>query len=297
MVRKQRIHYPGALYHVMVRGNNREKIFSSEISKIKYIQIISKYKKNLGFKLFAYCIMDNHTHLLIQVEDAPLSSIMQRIQQVYTQWYNRSYGRTGHVFQQRYKAMLCNKENYLLQVIKYIHFNPVKANMCPDINYKWSSHFHYTGIVNDGLVDTVEALEIFSETRRQAVKEYLQFMGQEPGDLTLREFKVFQPEEKMLFQANIGVRSEQLNIDELVEKVCNQEQISIKELVKRTRIQKVSDIRKAIVLLSERHCNVTNTLLAQELNLPLSMISKIKSGESKGTGYVQEIIWRFEGNK
>jgi putative transposase len=122
-------------------------------------------------------------------------------------------------------------------------------------------------------------------------------MGQEPGDLTLREFKVFQPEEKMLFQANIGVRSEQLNIDELVEKVCNQEQISIKELVKRTRIQKVSDIRKAIVLLSERHCNVTNTLLAQELNLPLSMISKIKSGESKGTGYVQEIIWRFEGNK
>ena len=123
-------------------------------------------------------------------------------------------------------------------MIKYIHFNPVKANMCPDINYKWSSHFHYTGIVNDGLVDKMKRWKYFQRIEASS-KEYLQFMGQNQ-DLTLREFKVFQPEEKMLFQANIGVRSEQLNIDELVEKVCNQEQISIKELVKRTRIQKVS---------------------------------------------------------
>ncbi len=294
MARKTRVHFPGALYHVMVRGNNGERIFSKEHQKRKYIQKMAKYKKQFAFKLFSYCIMDNHAHLLIQVEDTPLSEIMQRLQQVYTQWFNRNYGRTGHVFQQRYKALLCDKENYLLQVIKYIHLNPVTANIRQGINYKWSSHVHYIDLVDDGLVDTDEVLGIFSKKRKQAIKEYLQFMEQEPEENALRDYREFQPEEKMLPPTGIGIQSKQISIDELIEKICFQEQVSINELVKKTRIQKISDLRKAIVLLSEKHCSVTNTLLAQELNLPLSMISKIKSGVSKGTDYVQEIILCFE---
>ncbi|WP_366922768.1 transposase [Metallumcola ferriviriculae] len=278
----------------MVRGNNGQKIFAAEFHKREYITRLSKYKEQFFFKLFAYCIMDNHAHLLIQVNNTPLSEIMQRIQQVYTQWFNRRYGRTGHVFQQRYKALLCNKENYLLQLIKYIHYNPAKANICKGINYKWSSHSNYIGVINDGVADTDEILRMFSENRKQAVKEYLQFMEQKSEEISLRDFRESEPEEKIPSQSGRGIQFGRISIDEVIEKVCFQEKVSINEIIRKTRIQKVSDIRKAIVLLSERHCDVTNTLLAQKLNLPLSMISKIKSGVSKRTDYVQEIIHRFQ---
>lgn len=294
MARKLRVHYPGALYHVMGRGNNGEKILAEGLQKSEYIKILTYYKKQLCFKLYAFCIMDNHVHLLIEVKDAPLSGIMQRIQQVYTQWFNRKYGRTGHVFQQRYKALLCNKENYLLQLIRYIHYNPVKANMCKDLNYIWSSHSHYIGVVNDGFVDVDDVLGVFSENRKQAVKQYLQFMDQIPEEIALRDFLELQPEVKISCRTGIGTQNERISIDEVIENVCLKENVSISEVVRKTRIQRISDIRKAIVLLSERHCCVTNTLLAQKLNLPLSMISKIKSGASKGTDYVQEIIRSFE---
>ena len=89
MARKPRVHYEGALYHVITRGNNKEKIFGEENEKEEYLRIIKKYKDRYGFKLYAYCIMDNHAHLLIEVGNIPLSKIMQGIQQVYTQRYNR----------------------------------------------------------------------------------------------------------------------------------------------------------------------------------------------------------------
>lgn len=97
MARKPRVHYQGALYHVMVRGNNGENVLSEEVHKNKYLEIIASYKEKIDFMLYAYCIMDNHAHLLIEVRDVPLSEIMQRIQQVYTQWFNHKYNRTGHV--------------------------------------------------------------------------------------------------------------------------------------------------------------------------------------------------------
>ena len=101
---------------------------NGDIHKNKYLDILATYKEKIGFLLYAYCIMDKHVHPLVEVKDTPLSQIMQRIQQVYTQWFNRKYNRTGHVFQQRYKALLCDKDNYFLQLIRYIHNNPVRAN-------------------------------------------------------------------------------------------------------------------------------------------------------------------------
>ena len=94
----------------MARGNNGEYIIKDEQDKKHYIDIVKKYKERYQFKLYAYCLMDNHIHMLIEVSEVPLAKIMQGIQQVYTQHYNKKYKRTGHVFQQRYKAVLCNKD-------------------------------------------------------------------------------------------------------------------------------------------------------------------------------------------
>jgi len=292
MARKPRIHYPGALYHVMVRGNNGEKVLNGEIHKNKYLDILTLYKEKIGFIIYAYCIMDNHAHLLIEVKDVPLSQIMQRIQQVYTQWFNRKYNRTGHVFQQRYKALLCDKDNYLLQLIRYIHNNPTKANHESGIDYKWSSHSCYIG-KKCNKVDTSYVLRIFSKNTNKAVNQYLKFMNQENTEI--KYVNIDEPQPK-----NLAEESEKkelvknINIHEVIEKVCVNESVTIGEITKKIRIQKISDIRKAIVLLSEKHCNVSNKLLSQKLNLSPSMISKIKSGNSKGTDYVEEVIGRWE---
>ncbi len=290
MARKQRVHYPGAVYHVMVRGNNGEGVFSGDLHKSEYIKILSHYQKRFSFRVHAFCIMDNHAHLLMKVKDIPLSAIMQRVQQVYTQWYNRTYARTGHVFQQRYKALVCNKEGYLLQLVKYIHYNPVRAGIADSVNaYKWSSHLHYMDAVERSLVDVSFLLDTFSENRKQAIKQYIEFMDQTPDE---KEIGNYAEEHPPFLQKDIN-QPEKLSINEVIERVCLMESISIEELAKRSRVWKISDIRKAIVLLSETHCSVSNTALCQILNLPLSMISKIKSCESKRT-YVREVIGRFE---
>ena len=143
MAREPRIHYETAIYHVIVRGNNRAQIFLQEEEKQKYLQIVADYRERYGFHLYAYVIMDNHAHFLIQVEKVELAKIMQGIQQRYTRYYNQSYGRSGHAFEQRYKAKLCSDEKYLLTVLCYIHQNPVKAGLTVGVNYRWSSHSMY----------------------------------------------------------------------------------------------------------------------------------------------------------
>lgn len=174
MPRKPRLHYEGALYHVMVRGNNKSYIFENDNDKLEYLKRIKKYKEKYKSKVYAYVVMDNHAHLLIEVSQTPLSKIMQLIQQTFSQYYNKKYNRTGHVFEQRYKAILCNKDEYLLALIRYIHNNPEKSDIS-DINYKWSSHQEYVGN-NRGICDVDFPLSMFSNNRGEAEKIYLQYV-------------------------------------------------------------------------------------------------------------------------
>ena len=294
MARKPRVHFPGALYHVMVRGNNGEKVLLDAKHKSRYLSLLALYKEKIGFNLYAFCIMDNHAHFLIEVQDIPLSQIMQRLQQVYTQWFNSVYIRTGHVFQQRYKALLCDKDSYLLQLLRYIHNNPVRANMDNGIEYKWSSHLHYLGKVKGNLVDTSVVLRTFSEDRGEAINQYLQFIDQEQEEIEIvyESCDVLHP--RMQAAACEQKKAKTLlTIDELIEKICINENVIIGDIIKRTKIQRISDIRKAIVLLSEKYCDVTNTLLAQKLNLSMSMISKIKSGTCKSTPYMEAVMQKL----
>ncbi|SDZ12181.1 transposase [Tindallia californiensis] len=295
MARKPRIHYPGALYHVMAKGNNGEDVLREEMHKKKYLEIIERYKEKQGFILYAYCIMDNHVHLLIQVEDIPLSQIMQRIQQVYTQWFNKKQNRTGHVFQQRYKALLCDKDNYLLQLIKYIHLNPVKGNLAGGILYQWSSHRFYLG-KKGNLVNTDYVLSLFSQRKREAVERYQQFLNQKDiaeekiEYLNADEFLSTQPPSKNVKKDPV----ETISIDRMIEEIAENEKLLISDVSKKTRQQKISDIRKAIVLLSDKYSNDSNKQLSEKLNVSTSMISKIKSQDSQKTACVEKIMERWE---
>jgi len=317
MTRRQRIHYPGALYHVVVRGNNREKVFAEEIQKEKYLKILTKYKQKQKFMVFAYCILDNHAHILIEVSDTPLSKIMQSIQQTFTQWVNRKYQRTGHVFQQRYNAFLCNKQNYLLQLIKYIHNNPVKAGIEEGINYKWSSHLNYLGLKSE-IVDISYGLSMFKTNKGSGIVEYLNFIGSDNVKIEYINTDAFKPTQN--FKQNLEdfiepsleqkqnqffdtvektknklhKNDENTAIDEIIQEVCIKEDVTKNEILKKTRRKKIPDIRKAIVILIKKKHNVSNIFLSEKLNLSPSMISKIITGESKGSDYVNEVIKRLE---
>jgi putative transposase len=180
MARKPRIEFDGAFYHVLVRGNQKQKIFLEKQDFRKYLQIVGDYKSRYPFVLYGYVLMPNHVHLLIETGKTPLSKILQGINQRYTMYFNWKYETVGHLFQGRYKAILCHKEEYLLNLIKYIHNNPVRARLAADADgYPWSSHRLFLKPTTKGIVDTPIALGHFSEDVSQGAKLYRRFMGEE----------------------------------------------------------------------------------------------------------------------
>ncbi|MDZ4343764.1 MAG: transposase [Candidatus Binatia bacterium] len=114
MARKPRVHFTGALYHVMCRGNQGQSIFTDDQDRRRYWDLLRESQERYSYRLFAYVLMDNHVHHLIQIERTPLSKVMQNLLFRYTRYWNGRYKKTGHLFQGRYKAILCDKESYLL---------------------------------------------------------------------------------------------------------------------------------------------------------------------------------------
>jgi len=177
MPRKPRIHFPDAFYHVIARGNRREKIFRSKKDYQLYLNFLSEYKDRYGFSLYAYTLMPNHIHLLIEVGEVPLSRIMQNLQFRYTRNFNIKYKNYGHLFQGRYKAILCEKDSYLLELSAYIHLNAIRAGLVKDpINYQWCSFRSYLREEEDNLVERDFILAQFSNKKKVAIKEYERFV-------------------------------------------------------------------------------------------------------------------------
>jgi putative transposase len=188
MARKPRIEFEGALYHVITRGNQRQQVFKVTEDYERYLKILGDYKVRYDFVLYAYVLMENHVHLLIETKEVPLSKILQGVNQRYTMYFNRKYGTVGHLFQGRYKAMLCDKDSYLLSLVKYIHMNPVRAGSVKSPGaYPWSSHGSYVGRAKDrGIVESELVLRMFSEDRRKARRAYREYM-EEKGILRREE--------------------------------------------------------------------------------------------------------------
>ena len=177
MARKPRIHFPGALYHVITRGNRRQGIFLDEKDSQRFLTYLSDCKNRFSFRLYAYALMKNHLHLLIEVGETPLSRIMQTLLFGYAGYFNRQHGEVGHLFQGRYKAILCDKDAYLLELVRYIHLNPIRAKIVkkPE-DYGWTGHLSYLGRIREPLIDEGFVLEQFSDNRSLARRRYRQFV-------------------------------------------------------------------------------------------------------------------------
>ncbi len=161
----------------MIRGNDGQIIFQDEADRNHMAALLEKSVREFNCVIHAFCFMNNHIHLLIEVKDIPLGKIIQDIARRYVLSYNHRLKRIGHLFQGRYKAILITKNPYLLEVCRYIHLNPVRAYMVEKASdYPWSSHNDYFGQKHFSWVTTTHLLSYFSENNEIAIKSYAKFM-------------------------------------------------------------------------------------------------------------------------
>jgi len=178
MARRARAEVEGGLYHVITRGVNRRQMFDAPADYEKFLSLLGVQKARLPFFLYAYCLMTNHVHLLIERQADTIGRIMHRVLTGYTQYYNRRYQRVGHLLQGRHKSILCQSDRYLGELVRYIHLNPVRAGMVatPE-QYKYSGHRAYLGLEAAGIVDTDPVLRHFGVNKTVARERYRRFVA------------------------------------------------------------------------------------------------------------------------
>lgn len=166
----------------MARGNDGALTYRDEKDHMAFLKRLRAVKKLQPFRLFAYCLMPNHFHLLVEVGRYPLSSIMQQLLTAYCKYYNFRHERTGHVFQSRFKAILCDRHAYLLELLRYIHLNPVRAGIIerPE-QWPYSGHRELLAKRSDSLVDRRFLLSLFHPQEDAALRLYLEFISAGAG--------------------------------------------------------------------------------------------------------------------
>ncbi len=180
MSRLARIKSKSEIYHVIVRGINRQNIFQDDKDRYVYLNRLAHYKNECGIKLFAYCLMPNHVHLLVQEKDKPLNEFMKKLGISYSFRYNIKHDRVGHLFQDRYRSEPVEEDLYLLTVFKYIHQNPCKAGLD---DFIWTSYRNYTG-QESGIIDTEFILSLF-----KSKKSLMQFLNKEIDEKCMDVFE------------------------------------------------------------------------------------------------------------
>src|SRR6266542_4895554 len=173
MARRPRLFAPGILYHVIVRGNYRQKTFLKARDYKAYLDRLGRYCKKFDVTVYAYCLMSNHVHLLVESGSQPLSRFMQGLQQSYTQYFNRRHHKIGHLFQGRYKAIVCEKDEYLLTLVRYIHLNPIRAKLVQKLDdYPYCGHREYCGSRASGVLEPSRVLDMLGG--RAAYRRFVQ---------------------------------------------------------------------------------------------------------------------------
>lgn len=181
MPRQPRLDIPHVLHHVIVRGIEKRDIFADDADKEHFVVRLSAILTKDSTKCFAWALMSNHFHLLLMPTAASLSEAMRRLLTGYAVYFNRKYQRSGHLFQNRYKSILCEEDPYFLELVRYIHLNPLRAGMVADLDglehYPWSGHAVLLGKRAMEGQETNEVLARFGKSRAQSLRAYRQFIA------------------------------------------------------------------------------------------------------------------------
>lgn len=209
MPRRAREKSDSGVYHIMLRGINRQNLFEDNQDRERFINTIQYYKTISNYRIYGYCLMNNHIHLLLRETDEPISNAVKRISSSYVYWYNQKYGRCGHLFQERFRSEAVETDTYFLTVLRYIHQNPIKAGITNDIKqFMWSSYQDYVETTTM-VADIDFALDLFSTNRVKAEELFRIFTNEGNDDrcLDYTERKNLSDGNVRMFLSNLGVTS------------------------------------------------------------------------------------------
>lgn len=254
MPRVPRLHVDGAFYHVILRGNHRQDIFHSPHDRTRFSELVADVMTRFRMRVHAYCWMTNHIHMAVQVSDVPLGKAMMRIARRYA-WERQRGRRGGHFFERRYRALLVDADSYLLELIRYIHLNPVRAGMVSDpAAYPYSGHCAYLGVATVPWLTTDFALSLLSGELNRARAAYSLFVRAGIG-ITGENWLTGHPEEprilgddQFLSRLSIRVRSRsRRTLAELIDEVCREHSIFMAELAGPSRVRLHAKVRAVIL--------------------------------------------------
>lgn len=283
MPRNPRYHLPGTTYHVMLRGNNGQPIFLSDLDRYRLCFLLQEGVERFGHQILSYCFMSNHIHLAICVEEVSISRIMQNLAFRYAQYFNKKYKHVGHVFQNRFKSIIIGNANYLKELIRYIHLNPVRANLCSHPNdYFWSSHKAYLSLYKYTWVTPILLLKKFGSTKEESQKNYETYVlkgigiksqnfinGHAQGILADTEFR-----EDFLQKVAIP-KGKEFSLSDLIKMVCCHFQLSEKTLCASGKYRQESHARAVLALFVRDSEHLSIKQLSAILNRDISTLSKL----------------------
>jgi len=242
MARQAREKSSTGIYHVMMRGINRQNIYEDDEDRLRFLETLKNYKDKSDFMLYGYCLMDNHVHLLLQEGNEPISTTVKRISSSYVFWYNEKYERCGHFFQERFNSEVVETDDYFLTVLRYIHQNPLKAGLVTNVtDYLWSSYNSY--IKDQKIIDTSFALNLFSLDKEQARVEYKKFMSEFNDDECMEyqeKYKISDNEVRRIIEEKYDIIPGKFHLldrkqkNEIFHKLKVSEKISIRQIARVT---------------------------------------------------------------
>lgn len=262
MARPLRVEYPGAFYHVINRGNAGENLFKGIRDREKFLEYLETAIERFSLKIYTYCLMTNHFHVLLETRLPNLSQAIQWVNVSYAGYFNRKYQRNGHLFQGRFKSILVDADEYLKQLSRYIHLNPVRANLVehPD-EYKWSSYSTITGKTKEpAWLESAWLLSQFGTQRKQAITNYKKFVEEantkdlkNPAKDLSGGFILGSPDFVIWIKETfLSTRSDEneipqlrelkprINIDQIVEAVCREFNCEIEIILQKGRKRNVA---------------------------------------------------------
>ena len=262
MPRRSRELSTTGIYHIMLRGNERKKILVDDEDKKCFLEYLKSKRNDMGFSIYSYCFMDNHLHLLIDTKGQELSVIMKGVATRYAYYYNEKHQRVGHVFQDRFKSEPVEGDRYLLSVVRYIHNNPIKAQIVEKAeDYKWSSYRTYLKQYpsEEELVDTPFILDIITNDRKKAIEEFKRF-STEPDEAMFLDY------EKEGEIRTIGEGQEYLKAYLK----------TIKPAIKIEDVKKDLQLRKEVIAYLRANTKLSQRKIAEILGIDKSIVEKIK---------------------
>ena len=283
MARKPRIHYPSAVYHVMLRGNAGQDVFIDDADRARFLLLLQEGTERFSCRIHAFCLMSNHVHLAVQVGEIPLSRFMQNVSFRYTRYFNTRKGINGHLFQGRYKALLIDADNYLVELVRYLHLNPVRAGMVSRAEqHPWSSHLAYCGRESLPWLTTGWVLAQFSGKVDEAVKRYVRFVTDGLGGEYRKEFHHGTQDGRLLGDDRFAEElmrklddnyHRQISLQEIIEYVCRLYALQPNELALPGKKRNRSEARSVIGLLVQEQDHLSLTELARFTRRELSGVS------------------------